>query len=99
MERLLEKNGFSEKDILPFEEVRLLADIKEPRYNENKIKSLIEQAEEALKRPVLAIPISHYVGYHNGTLPEAIPYFTERRADAIALAIAEAYEKKRQIYL
>ena len=94
MERLFEKHGFSVNDLLPFSEVKILSDIKEKKISDEMRERIISLAEAELERPLLAIPISHFVGYYHGTLPEYIPEFMERRRGAALLAVAEHIEGK-----
>lgn len=94
MEKILEKNGFSVNDLLPFGEFKLYSDIPERKFSPDAAARIIELAEAELERPLLAIPISSYVGYYNGTAPEVIPVFDERRNGAIILALAESIEGK-----
>lgn len=94
MERLLEKHGFSANDLIPFDDVKLLLGLGDLEINEEKKACIIEQAEAELKRPLLAIPASSFVGYYNGTHPEYIPEFYERRHGAMVLAMAESFEGK-----
>ena len=94
MEKLFEKYGYSENDMLPFAEVELLSDMKGKAFSEKNKQLIITLAEKELERPLLAIPMSAFVGYYHGTHPERIPEFMERRRGAILLSLAESIEGK-----
>ncbi len=94
MEKLLHKHGYTVNDLLPFDKVRLLSDIKELKAVPEKAETIIKLAEAELERPLFAIPISSFIGYYNGTAPETIPEFYERRHGALVCAIAESLEGK-----
>ena len=96
MSRIFAERGLrADGNILPFDEFRLFIDEKDPKFDDEKLAKVVENAEKMLDEPIPILPASLYHEFFvtgNRSHFES-PYF-RRRTMAFTLSLAEAYEKK-----
>ncbi len=96
MSRIFAERGMhADGNVLPFDKFRLFIDEKDPKFDDEKMSQVVKRAESLLNEPIPLLSASlyrEYVVIGNRRNYEG-PYFL-RRAMALSLAMAEAYEKQ-----